>query len=562
MKNHADKLRYTKLAAIVGIALCGLSVVARAAESLKVEANRVGQLVLVSEKTYQNPFVEVELDAVVTKPDGSQLRVPMFWAGGNRWCLRYASTDVGLHSFATECSDKTNAKLHGVEGKIEVVAYKGRNTLYRHGPVRVAKDKRHFEHADGTPFFWLADTWWKNLCKRMTWDGFRELAADRKEKGFSVIQIVCGPYPDEGPFEPSWENEGGMPYKTRDFRVLNPEYWKYADRRFEHLVDSELVPAIVGAWGRADCDAMRNVGVDGLKRHWRYLIARYGSYPVLWILGGELRADSKHGAGAWGEVGRYVRSIDPYHHPLTVHSGYGRDAEKSNFIIDYDMVGGSHHQNEAIGSAFGVFAAAYDPAPAMPVLVGEVCYEGHMQQGFEYVQRHVFWMYMLSGAAGHTYGAAGIWHASVEGDPGCASSAFGGSKVYDWTTWREGMNYPGATQLGIGKKLLEKYPWSRFEPHPEWAEGGCFAAGIPGQLRFIYLPRRKIYNWKGPLVKNLDPSVDWHVYYFDPVTGRTFDQGIIKASAKAGDKAAKPINFKRDVPSPQDWVLVLERVKK
>ena len=72
--------------------------------------------------------------------------------------------------------------------------------------------KTHFEHADGTPFFWLGDTWWKCLCKRMTWEGFQELTADRKAKGFTVVQIVCGPYPDEGFFEPRWENEGGKPY--------------------------------------------------------------------------------------------------------------------------------------------------------------------------------------------------------------------------------------------------------------------------------------------------------------------------------------------------------------
>ena len=122
--------------------------------------------------------------------------------------------------------------------------------------------------------------------------------------------------------------------------------------------------------------------------------------------------------------------------------------------------------------------------------------KGTCRQGFGDVQRHLFWSTMLSGAAGHTYGAAGIWHASVEGDPGHPSVRR--HQVYDWTTWKEGMNYPGATQLGIGKRLLEQYPWSRFEPHPEWAAKDCIAAGIPGEVRFIYQPRRGIYNWEGP----------------------------------------------------------------
>ena len=112
----------------------------------------------------------------------------------------------------------------------------------------MAKDLRHFEHTDGTPFFWLGDTWWKNLCKRMTWEGFQELTTDRKAKGFSVIQIVCGPYPDEGAFDPRWENEGGKPNETKDFSVVNPKYFDFADRRIKHLVDARMVPAIVGWW--------------------------------------------------------------------------------------------------------------------------------------------------------------------------------------------------------------------------------------------------------------------------------------------------------------------------
>jgi len=563
-------MKKIKLSAVIALLLFGLSTVAQAAGTKSIQANRVAQVALKSSKTYANPFMEVELDAIVTQPDGQELRVPMFWAGKNKWNLRYASNIVGVHTFLTECSDTSNAKLHDVKGKIKVTAYTGKNDLYRHGPLKISDNGRHFEHADGQPFLWLGDTWWKCLAKRMTWDGFKELAADRRKKGFSVIQIVAGPYPDEDAFEPMWKNEGGFQYFTRDYKNINPEYWKYADRRLQHLIDAELVPAIVGAWGRRDCDAMKVAGVEGLKRHWRYLIARYGAYPVVWILAGELHNETKWGVGEWAQVGRYVKSIDPYQRPITNHTGGGRRGQAGDeVLVSYDMIGGSHDQAVAISSAINNFTAAYSKEPAMPVLVGETCYEGHMQTGFPYVQRHMFWQYMLSGAAGHTYGAAGIWHASVEGDPGCASSAFGGRKVYDWTTWREGMNYPGSIQVGLGKKLLVEYPWHRFEPHPEWAEEGSFAAGIPGEVRFIYQPRRTIYNWKGTVVKNLERDVTYSVYYWDPATGRRFDKGIAKNIVVPADenqaKGQKPQGYDYkapDLPSPQDWVLVLERVKK
>ena len=526
-----------------------LALTARADAEQRIETNRVAEIALVSEKTYANPFAEIRLDAIVTQPDGNPLRVPAFWAGGNRWCFRYASSQPGQVVWRTECSDAANPKLHGVEGKLDVVAYAGDNPLYRHGPIRVAKDRRHFEHADGTPFFWLGDTWWKGLCKRLTWEGFQELAADRKAKGFSVVQIVCGPYPDEGMFEPRWENEGGKPYETRDFTVVNPAYFEYADRRIEHLVEAGIVPAIVGGWGRGDCDGMRMAGVDGIKRHWRNLIARYGAYPTVWIIGGE------SGGPPWTEVARYVQKIDPYRHPATVHPFHsGRLSVTDETVIDFDMLQTGHGDWDAARGAIPKLQAAYAREPVMPAMIGEYCYEGHMQTAFQDVQRYVFWGTMLSGSAGLTYGAAGVWHASVEGDPGIA-------RVYDFTTWKEGMNFPGSTQLGLGKRLLEQYPWARFEPHPEWVEAGCFAAGIPGEVRFIYLPRRNVYNWTGPLVKNLEPDVDWHAYYFDPATGRQYDLGTMKAKAKAGDQVGSPVDFKRDLPSPQDWVLVLERVK-
>jgi hypothetical protein len=526
-----------------------LALMARANAGQRVETNRVAEIALVSEKTYANPFTEIRLDAIVTQPDGKQLRAPAFWAGGNRWCFRYASSQPGQVVWRTECSDAANPKLHGVEGEFDVVAYAGDNPLYRHGPIQVAKDQRYFAHADGTPFFWLGDTWWKNLCKRMTWEGFQELTADRKAKGFSVVQIVCGPYPDEGMFEPRWENEGGKPYETRDFSVVNPKYFDFADRRIKHLVDAGIVPAIVGGWGRGDCDGMRMAGVDGIKRHWRNLIARYGAYPTVWIIGGE------SGGPQWTEVARYVQKIDPYCHPATVHPFHsGRLSVTDETVIDFDMLQTGHGDWDAARGAIPKLQAAYAREPVMPAMIGEYCYEGHMQTAFQDVQRYVFWGAMLSGSAGLTYGAAGVWHASIEGDPGIA-------RVYDFTTWKEGMNFPGSAQLGLGKKLLEQYPWWKFEPHPEWVEAGCFAAGIPGEVRFIYLPRRNVYNWTGPTVKNLEPDVDWHVYYFDPATGRKFDQGTIKARVKAGDTPADPVDFKKNVPSPQDWVLVLERVK-
>jgi len=489
-------------------------------QAITAQANRVAEVTLTTATSYANPFIDVMVDALVTTPDGRQLKVPAYWAGGKQWRFRYASGSLGEHRYRTECSDTTNPGLHGVEGKLEVVAYRGVNPLYRHGPVRVGKDGRHFEHSDGTPFFWLGDTWWKNLCKRMTWEGFQELTADRQGKGFSVVHIVCGVYPDEPVFEPSWENEGGKPYETRDFTVVNPTYFEYADRRIEHLVEAGIAPAIVGSWkgSQGYCNGMAMAGVAGMKRHWRNLVARYGAYPTIWIIGGESAGPK------WTEVARYVQEIDPYGRAATLHPHSYNPARRSvtdKTVINFDMLTTWHGGWAVAKDLLPKVKASYNLQPAMPVVIGEQSYEGHMQTGFADVQRYVFWSSMVSGfASGLTYGAAGVWHASVEGDPGL-------THVYDLTTWKKGMHFPGSTQLGLGKKLLEEYAWWRFEPHPEWVEEGCFASGICGEVRFIYQPRRNTYNWEGPKIKNLERDVPYSAFYFDPVSGRRFDRGTI-----------------------------------
>jgi len=55
---------------------------------------------------------------------------------------------------------------------------------------------------------------------------------------------------------------------------------------------------------------------------------------------------------------------------------------------------------------------------------------------------------------------------------------------------------PGSRQLGIGKQILERYPWWQFEPHQEWVQPLVeypeyfvpYAAGIPGRCE-LSIPR-------------------------------------------------------------------------
>lgn len=505
-------------------------------------ANQTVEINFTAKNPHADAFATVELDVVFDAPDGRAYRVPAFWAGGDLWKVRYASPAVGVHRYRSECTAKDDAGLHAASGSVVVTPTKSANPLIRRGPVRIAADRRHFEHADGTPFLWLGDTWWKGLCKRIDVQGFKELCADRAAKGFNVVQIVCGPYPDEAMLEPRWANEAGLPYTTLDFRAVNPAYFDAADARISALIEHSIVPAIVGGWGRPQAggqSTINQVGLDGFKRHWRHLIARYGASPVVWILGGE----ASDGNGSWAELAEYVRATDPFQRPLTYHSPGDPRASiaQGNDKFDFDMVGIGHDGLNTANETLRLLRASLAHAPKRPALCGEACYERHMQTNFEDIQRHLFWTLMLSGAAGHTYGAAGIWQASIEGDPGI-------TPIYDFTTWREGMAFPGSTQLGLAKRLLEELPWHRMEPHPEWVDGGALAAGIRGEVLVAYRPKRGIYDWGGFRVLELDPKARYTAFWFDPATGRRFDLGEVSGEANWSTPA---------VPSPQDWVLVM-----
>jgi Protein of unknown function (DUF4038)/Domain of unknown function (DUF5060) len=465
------------------VAVCALTLgvmglgAARGAELATSEANRMVEVTFTAANEHKDPFSDVELDAVFTTPRGDKVRVPAFWAGGKTWRLRYSSSAVGRHHYCTTCSDTRDRGLHGREGIIEIHPYKGDNALYRHGPIRVAGDHRHFEHADGTPFLWLGDTWWMGLCQRLAWpDDFKSLTKDRRDKGFNVVQIVAGLYPDMPAFDERGRNEAGFPW-TAGYGCIRPEYFDRADERLGYLADQGVVPCIVVAWGYH----LPWMGVDRMKRHTRYLVARYGALPVVWCVGGEInlpyylekgfpQGGEKQAAG-WEEVIRYARTINGFNRLITAHpTGLpplsARGLYKDQGLLDFDMLQTGHGQQEVLAPSIRALRASYEARPAIPVLNGEVCYEALLDRIPAAVCRLMFWTSMLSGAAGHTYGANGIWQVNRKGQP-YGKSPHGGT--YGSLPWDEAMKLPGSGQLALARRLLEQLPWHRFEPHPEWA---------------------------------------------------------------------------------------------
>ena len=535
---------------------------------LRTQANVMVELTFAATNTYAEPFNEVTLDVVFSDPRGRELREPAFWAGTNIWKARYSSPVVGVHRFRSECPVQKDPGLDGIAGEIEVKPYTGRNPLYVHGPLQVASSHRYLEHSDHTPFFWLGDTWWMGLCHRLHWpEEFQELAADRKEKGFNVIQIVAGLYPDMPAFDPRGANERGFPWETNYARI-RPEYFDAADPRLGYLVEQGFTPCIVGAWGYF----MPWMGVEKMKAHWRYLIARYGAWPVVWCVAGEANLpwyrapgfpfDDRQQVHEWTEVMRFIRATDPFHrpvtiHPTAIHQYTARHATDDASLLDFDLLQTPHGRREAVPVTIKAVRDSYSAAPMMPVIDGEASYEMLNDNLPTEWTRRMFWVGLMNGTAGHTYGANGIWQCNRPGEPHGVSPSGGN---YGRIPWNEAMHLPGSRQVGLGKKLFEQYPWYRFEPHPEWVAYLSNdnndavtpqATGIPEVVRLIYVPEARPI-----IVRNLGSKHAYRATYFNPVDGSRSAFAVVHPDSSDSWICPSP-------PGPEhDWVLVLETAAK
>src|SRR5947209_2034954 len=86
------------------------------AQTGRPEARLPMEWSFVSSESYKDPFSEVEVDAIITDPEGAGHRIPGFWAGENRFRFRYAPDAPGRYTYRTFCSDSSNTGLHARTG--------------------------------------------------------------------------------------------------------------------------------------------------------------------------------------------------------------------------------------------------------------------------------------------------------------------------------------------------------------------------------------------------------------------------------------------------------------
>ena len=513
---------------------------------------------------YDDPFNALELNVTITSPSQESWLVPAFWKGEHVWAVRFTAKEAGVYRTISQCTDTKNLSLHHVEKELTLhTSSKRSNTIN----LRISQNKRYIETKEGKPFFWLADTWWMGLSQRLSFPhDFTLLIKRRKTQGFNTILLVAGLFPDMDSFDERGKNEAGFPWEEAYARI-NPSYFDEADSRIISLIQEGFIPTILGSWGYY----LHHMGEEKMKQHWRYIIARWGAYPIVWCIAGEATMpyylskkrtkDSYSLHKGWTDMAHYIQNLEAFGNLITIHpTEIGRDQIQDPTLLDFNLIQAGHSAYNSVSNSIKIISQEEKREPKMPLIVGEINYEGILNNTSSYIQRLSFWSAILSGAKGYSYGANGIWQVNTHNKPFGASPH--GSSWGD-VPWKESYLFEGATQLGYAKSLLEKYPWWHLEAHQERLipqknpldYKNPKVAAIAKHLCIIYFPKSTYRWWNKPHyhLTNLEGKRVYEAFFWNPRTGEKDVIKIIKSNKSGRCKIPT-------LPSNEDWIFVLNLI--
>ncbi|NLH98700.1 MAG: DUF4038 domain-containing protein [Chthonomonadales bacterium] len=447
------------------------------------------EIELRSERDYANPYTDVEVWAVFRHDSGHELVRPAFWDGGSTWRIRFASPLPGGRWTWRSYSSPNDASLAGRSGSVEIVTPTDTpaNRFYRHGFWSLPTGCRNLRHADGTPALMAADTPWA-LPWRATTEQCEIYAADRQSKGFNAA-LLMSVQPDMDARGPrSRTEQDGFDVGFEDLpdghlNALNPAYFRYVDRLAAILIEHEIVPVWQPVFHGYGWKGLRTAGpvvpAHEYARYCRYLVARYGAQPALWLVSadGDGLAPGVD-AGGW-EIERW----DAYRHPTGIHYGPNRHpwAHQDKPWLDFQWCQTGHNGEHVPQRVTMMWAVR----PVRAVANGEPTYEhiGARGRAAGWWQGHEAWLNLTSGGTmGVVYGAASLWQWRLDPDEPheawCCAEGAG---------WRDALDFEGSRYVGMIPRLFEGLPFAEMEPD-YWHTYGRAALAVPGKLLLVYLP--------------------------------------------------------------------------
>ncbi|MBW3625363.1 MAG: DUF4038 domain-containing protein [Armatimonadetes bacterium] len=529
---------------LIALALCLVFALAAVSDSEAAPLyGRWGRTFAAQDGTPHHAEVTVRL----TSPKEKNHTVSGYWDGGTSWGVRFMPDEEGEWSYRSE-SDSPG--LDGVTGTFSCRRVPTDDRFLQHGPLRVSRDGRSFEHADGTPFFWLGDTVWTGpqLAAKGDWDRFLD---DRVQKKFTGIQFVL-----TAPWRTAPTDENGHPSYTgqEEMRIV-PEYFRRMDERVNAINAHGLLAIPVMLWSIGPNDPGRFLPEDQAIRLARYLLARYGAHHVAWILPGDDKYVDEN-AEKWKRIGRAV--FDGREHaPVTLHPQgmqWPFDGFKNESWIGYYGYQSGHGDDARTVSWLhsGPPAQAWKEGPARPVINLEPPYEDHF--GYQSKQPHsaynirraAYWSLLNAPTAGLTYGAHGVWSwHSKPGEPPTDHPYTGVAKP-----WHEAMDLPGSRDMKVMAEFFTSLSWWKLRPRQDLlsrqpGEDDPFrhiaaSQSEDAKVSVFYLPTGGELSLKASLLpKRVNAA------WFDPRTG-------------VRSPASPESDGSYTAPDDRDWVLLIQ----
>ncbi len=488
------------------------------------------------------PDPTIGLIVRLTSPHGKIHKVSAFWDGGKIWRVRFMPDETGRWKYRT-IAFPDYAGLNAQRGTFICRRTKSENRFIQHGSVRIAKAGTHLEHADGTPFFWLADTVWNGALKSTPSD-WNTFLADRVTKKFTAIQFVTT----------QWGSvpvnlEGEVAFTGKEKIQLNPAFFKRMDDRIDALNAKGLLAVPVLLWANKRED---NPGwylpEDQIILLEKYLVARYGAHHVVWIPAGDTSYKDVNGE-KWRRICRAVFD-GTSHAPIVMHP-QGMESYFENYKNEKwaDMIGyqSGHGDNDNTLKWIhsGPISTEAKQLPAKPFINLEPPYEDHIAYHSKSrhtdftVRRASYWSLLNAPTAGLTYGAHGVWSWETEAKEPLIHGGTGIAKP-----WFAAMKMPGSEQMKYLHEFFASIKWWELRPDNSLVElpsndpAKYISASKNNEVAIVYLPVGGEISIKTNIIK-----AEW----FNPRTGQI--------------QAAESTQNKFHAPDEKDWVLKLHLKK-
>lgn len=360
--------------------------------------------------------------------------------------------------------------------------------------LRVSSDGRRLMKGDGTPFFYLGDTAWL-IFQRLNRKEAEEYLKDRAAKGFTVTQAYVirglGERHPDGPVNLS----GAFPFLNNDPCQPNPAYFENMDYVIRKANELGMTMALVIAksW-HINPHPERIFDVESGYAFAKFLAERYKRDNVLWYTGG----DSKPGSdeSIWLAMAQGLKDGSDGEQLVSYH-GSGGTTSATWFHnaewLDFNSIQSGHGW---AAKTYKFIEADCAMSPPKPTVDMEPSYENHPTGAnspridSHQVRKGAYWA-MLSGAAGHGYGAMDLFF-MYKGEDGPFPRD-------GYQSWRVAMAYEGSRQVGYMRRLFEEFAWEKLVPdqslivseNPEDEDHARAAIANDGGFALLYIPTGK-----------------------------------------------------------------------